>query len=287
MYSHNSDISTIEGLFALLLWAFIILLVVRSIRKKHRRKRMPVRHYSEQPIATQDDMVKPDIKTEHTMSLIDGHRQLSATHVAARQRTINDVKHGTVRTGDQGERAEIDVDMALQRLDGSAYVVFRDLIIPTGKTRLSLTQIDHVIVSTHGVFCIETKSNNGYVYGYKRADKWAQYLAQEKYLMNSPWRQNMHHVKCLERYLNGLLRAPVHSYLAFPNARKVVIDGVEEDASPSGIVNKIQKHTHKIYDLHTVERIAKSLAYMASKRDELRYRHVDEVKEYLAEKVGS
>lgn len=285
MYSHNSDISIIEGLLTFLFWVFIVLLIVRLIRKKRRRKGVPIRHHSEQPIVTQDDTAMSGMKVEYTTSQIDEHRQLEVAHAVARQRTINDVKRGAVRTGDQGERAEIDVDMALQRLDGSAYIVFRDLIIPTGKAHPSLTQIDHVIVSTHGVFCIETKSNNGYVYGYKRADKWAQYLAREKYLMNSPWRQNMHHVKCLERYLNGLLRAPVHSYLAFPNARKVVIDGIEEDTSPSGIVNKVQKHMHKIYDLHTVERIAKSLAYMASKRDELRHRHVDEVKEYLAKKV--
>lgn len=271
MYSYDSDVRMIEGFVISLFLGIIIFLIIRVINKRSKHIRRNDSDVSGAGAEHRPAKAAPNVIIHADMS----------------QPTINDVKRGSIRTGSKEELAEIDVDEALQTLNHGHYIVFRDLIIPTGRRHPSMTQIDHVIVSIYGVFCVETKSNSGFVYGYTRADQWTQYLARQKYKMNSPYRQNMHHVKSIERYLHGMLRAPVHSYLAFPNAQKVVIDGIEEDTSPSGVMSKIQKHTHTVYDLHAVERIAKSLAYMASKRDELRDLHIDEVRRYLHERVGS
>ena len=271
MYSYNSDIKMIWGFIISLFLGIVIFLAARAISRKSKYAR----------------------RDDNDASSVENRRSLAQTQAAAdatlradiSRTTINDVRRGSIHTGSKEELAEVDVDMALQKLSRGSYVVFRDLIIPTGRRHPSLTQIDHVVVSIYGIFCIETKSSSGSIYGYTRADQWTQYLAQQKYKMNSLYRQNMHHVKSIERYLQGMLRAPVHSYLSFPNARKTVIDGVEEDTSAAGVVRRIQRHTYKIYDPDEVVRIAKSLAYMASKRDELRHRHIDEVRSYLEKRT--
>lgn len=188
----------------------------------------------------------------------------------------------------QALAAENAVEFALRQLEENRYFVFRDLIIPSSSKSMSLTQIDHVVVSRKGIFCIETKSNKGNIYGYSRSESWKQYLGNgdKPYTVNSPFRQNRHHVKSLEALLKGRLNAPVHSYVAFPNAKRVVIDGVIEDMSPSGIMKKIQKHQRDMYDYESVENIAKILAHAGTLRDQLRDRHISEVREFLDAKVS-
>lgn len=188
----------------------------------------------------------------------------------------------------QAVAAEADVDNALRQLQEDRYFVFRDLIIPSASKSLSLTQIDHVLVSRMGIFCIETKSNNGNIYGFTRNEYWKQYLGNSgiPFEINSPFRQNKHHVSSLEILLNDELRAPIHSYIAFPNAKKVVVDSKIEDMTPSGVVSKIIRHDRVVYDLSDVERIAKILAHAGTFREQLRDRHIDEVKSFLDAKVS-
>ena len=188
----------------------------------------------------------------------------------------------------QAQAAENTVEHTLRQLEENRYFVFRDLIIPSSSKSMSLTQIDHVVVSRKGIFCIETKSNNGNIYGYSRSASWKQYLGNsgKPYSLNSPFRQNYHHVKSLEMLLEGKLKATIHSYIAFPNARKVVVDGVIEDMSPAGIMSKIKKHQKDLYDYADVESIAKILAHAGTLRDQLRGRHMDEVRTLLDAKVS-
>lgn len=183
--------------------------------------------------------------------------------------------------------AENVVEHALRQLKENRYFVFRDLIIPSIAKSMTLTQIDHVVVSRKGIFCIETKSNNGNIYGRSRDENWKQYIGKNSkpYLLHSPFRQNYHHVKSLEMLLGEKIKAPVHSYIAFPNARKVIVDGVIEDMSLVGVVEKIQKHQRDIYDYESVEVIAKILAHTGTLREQLRHRHINEVKAFLDAKV--
>jgi hypothetical protein len=187
---------------------------------------------------------------------------------------------------DQAEAAENTVDNALRQLQESRYFVFKDLIIPSSSRNLGLTQIDHVLVSRMGIFCIETKSTKGNIYGFSRDEYWQQYLGKNPYKFNSPFRQNAHHVSSIEMLLSNEVKAPVHSYIAFPNAHKVVVDQRVEDMSPVGIISKIARHTQVVYNASEVERIAKILAHAGTLREQLRERHISEVNAYINAKVS-
>lgn len=188
----------------------------------------------------------------------------------------------------QADIAETAVDKVLRQLDEGRYFVFRDLIIPSSSKSTILTQIDHVLVSRMGIFCIETKSNHGNIYGFTRNEYWKQYLGNsgKPFEMYSPFRQNNHHVSSLEMLLRDCLRAPVHSYIAFPNARKVVVDSKVEDMTPDGVLRKINLHEKIVYEMPDVERIAKILAHAGTFREQLRNRHADDVKAFIDAKVS-
>jgi hypothetical protein len=42
------------------------------------------------------------------------------------------------------------------------------------------TQIDHILVSTFGVFVIETKNYSGWIFGQERSKKWRQVVFRKK-----------------------------------------------------------------------------------------------------------
>ena len=76
---------------------------------------------------------------------------------------------------DKQSKCEGEVSCALRELDPKFYVIFNNLTVPSnGNT--SLTEIDHVVVSQYGIFCIETKSQQGTIYGAIKSTHWKQQL---------------------------------------------------------------------------------------------------------------
>lgn len=275
------------------LTAFFYILIVRidAANRKIAQKRQRKKNV-QSPYAT---YIPPELKEgahEQYKSVVPAAPVSSVTHksthshVARVTPEVQYEQHARANTTRGPIMAEDEVESALRGLNEPRYFVFRDLIIPSYSRDLSLTQIDHVVVSRYGIFCIETKSHHGDIYGYSRTGSWKQYLHNKEYNFNSPFRQNGHHVRALEALLGQNLRAPVHSYIAFPNAAKVVVDGRADDMSPFGVVSKINNHTQVIYDPPAIERIAKILAHAATYRDELRDPHAKEVREYIEAKVS-
>jgi len=177
---------------------------------------------------------------------------------------------------------ELEVERGIAELlykDG--YIIFGNLIIPSISKSIASTQIDHVVISINGIFCIETKSHRGNIYGRSFSSKWKQYLGPNKYDVHSPIQQNKHHVKSLEHLLRTGLKAPIHSYIIFPNASKVMLDGDKRDMSIGAVISKIRNHTRLVYSLDEIERIAKALAYASSKSESFEDAHITAVKEYL------
>lgn len=83
-------------------------------------------------------------------------------------------------------------------LDGKVYRRVHDLVIPCqGGT----TQIDHVLVSVYGIFIVETKNMNGWIFGDERSPQWTQSIFGKKFRFQNPTRQNYRHMKALGEYL--------------------------------------------------------------------------------------
>ena len=114
------------------------------------------------------------------------------------------------KKGDVGE--QIVKVAVLSKLDAAQYRHFSNLIIPAPN---GTTQIDNIVVSPFGVFVIEAKYFQGWIFGGAKQEKWTHTLSRfEKYAFANPIRQNYGHIKALAR----LLRQPesrFHSVVVF------------------------------------------------------------------------
>lgn len=67
----------------------------------------------------------------------------------------------------------------------------------------STTQIDHVVLSCKGIFCIETKNMNGLIKGDVEDKSWLHYnKAGKKNIVYNPVMQNEGHIRHLSKVLN-------------------------------------------------------------------------------------
>lgn len=96
-------------------------------------------------------------------------------------------------------------------LDGHVYRDLNNVTIPTSN---GTTQIDHIIVSRYGVFVIETKNMEGWIFGDEKQPQWTQSLYGKKYRFQNPLYQNYRHTKALEEFL-GLPAEHLFSVVCF------------------------------------------------------------------------
>ena len=96
-------------------------------------------------------------------------------------------------------------------LDKSIYRELNNVTIPTPD---GTTQIDHVIVSRFGIFVIEAKNMNGWIFGNEKSAEWTQSFPGGKFRFQNPLRQNYRHTKCLSEFL-GIDQNKLHSVVMF------------------------------------------------------------------------
>lgn len=77
------------------------------------------------------------------------------------------------------------------------------------------SQIDHILICSHGVFIVETKNYSGMVYGSDSQREWVQFLAggNVKNTFYSPVKQNATHVYLVRTILGK--QVPVHGLVVF------------------------------------------------------------------------
>ena len=80
---------------------------------------------------------------------------------------------------------------------GDEYTRFHDVIVPTYN---GTTQIDHILLSRFGIFVIETKNINGWIFGNEKSKYWTQSMYGKKYKFQNPLHQNYSHTKALASY---------------------------------------------------------------------------------------
>ncbi|MES5957368.1 nuclease-related domain-containing protein [Bacillus fungorum] len=102
-------------------------------------------------------------------------------------------KHVPKWKGKVGEKL---VKRILSKLDSEKYCVLHDVTVLTeyGDT----TQIDHIVIAETGVFVIETKNYEGWIYGNEKSARWTQGIFRKKSSFQNPFRQNYKHIKAIE-----------------------------------------------------------------------------------------
>jgi hypothetical protein len=77
---------------------------------------------------------------------------------------------------------------------------YRSINNVTLNARGGTTQIDHVIVSRFGIFVVETKNIDGWIFGDERSAQWTVVRFGRKYRIQNPRRQNYRHTRAIGEF---------------------------------------------------------------------------------------
>ncbi|QUW23010.1 NERD domain-containing protein [Sporosarcina sp. Marseille-Q4063] len=129
-------------------------------------------------------------------------------------------------------------------LDTNEYKVLHNITLQNsqGKT----TQIDHIIVSIYGIFVVETKNYQGWIYGNEIDRQWTQVIYKKRQQFYNPIKQNQGHIRALKGMLPEYKNIPFISIINF---------------SPKATLKEIQIHSSHVYVVYThrVNPIIKSM----------------------------
>lgn len=99
----------------------------------------------------------------------------------------------------KGHIGELLVELiAHWQLDKQTY---RRLHNVTQNTPESIKQIDHVFLSLYGIFVLETKNTNGWIFGSGKERQWTQKLYKRMFKFQNPLRQSYKPLKAMEASL--------------------------------------------------------------------------------------
>jgi hypothetical protein len=177
--------------------------------------------------------------------------------IAGRKAFSSDHKRDKLLKGLHGEML---VARELDRLPEGWFII-NDLVVDG-------VQIDHVAVSTRGVFCLETKNWNNA--GCDENGIWYRFhLGRWLPLEESPARQNLNHVRALKNYLKRKLALDVKInsivVLAYPGGKfnlksRVIPPGASRICLPSELRRFLLQQENPILPPKDTSKIARALA---------------------------
>jgi hypothetical protein len=106
------------------------------------------------------------------------------------------------------------------------YFLLNHLTVPTNE---GTTQIDHILVSRHGVCVIETKDYSGWIFGGAEQRQWTQVIYRVRHRFQNPIHQNRRHVQAVRAILDFLPSDAVSSAVVFTG------DAEFKTAKPVGV----------------------------------------------------
>ena len=194
-------------------------------------------------------------------------------------RKLNKFSATDYRSLDNADTGEQLISKKLYDPDSTQYKILNNLVLPS-KGNTSVTQIDHVIVSSYGIFVVETKAYKGWIFGSANQEYWTQVIFRYKKRFYNPLRQNFAHTKAIENLLGSKhLKASIISLIAFPYADKLKISGTDFVGYTRDIKRKIESYTDIIYSDTERDEIVKLLVDANIIDKEVRKLHNREVEE--------
>lgn len=176
----------------------------------------------------------------------------------------------------KGWLGEVQVSIAKKLfLDSKLYTDVNNVTITTTN---GTTQIDHIIASPYGIFVVETKNMEGWIFGDEKNSQWTQSLYGKKYKFQNPLHQNYRHIKALSEFL-GIGEDKFHSLVMFTS------DCTFKTALPANVMNHgyipyIKSKTNILFSPQEVQNIITTIKTgMLQKTWETTKKHVTDLKE--------
>ena len=148
------------------------------------------------------------------------------------------------------------------------------------------TQIDHVLISSKGIFVIETKHYRGWIFASSKFKTWTQCTYSGKYKFQNPVFQNYKHIKAIQKVFDFIDPTFIHNIVVFSR------NSIFKTMRPNNVlyieelIPAIEKYTNDVLSLNRIQFCVGRLEYMrlelTRKTDiehhaylEQRFRHLD------------
>lgn len=175
-----------------------------------------------------------------------------------------------------GEKA---VEKILATLPKDQYLVYNNILL---QTDYGTTQIDHIVLSVFGVFVIETKNYQGWIFGNERDEYWTQNIYGKKTRFKNPILQNYGHVKAIECVFSDFGELKLIPIVAFSGRSELKVNVNSQNVIKfSQLKSRIGLYTIKIMNFETVVKMAEVLAHANIDSKENRIEHNRKIKSNL------
>lgn len=119
-----------------------------------------------------------------------------------------------------GGLGEYKIDIQLSQLPKPSKYM-NDLMLSNPKSRSGYSQIDHLLVTSYGIFVIETKNYSGTIKGGAQFKQW---IVNGKFKMYNPLRQNYGHIQAVKSILSGYPSLKFISIVTFTMRCRLSVD---------------------------------------------------------------
>lgn len=168
-------------------------------------------------------------------------------------------------------------------LDAKEYQLFKNVTLPTEDG--GSTQIDHILLSPYGLFVIETKNMQGWIFGSARQAKWTQQIYKHKSSFQNPLRQNYKHTETLREIL-ALPKEAMHSVVIFTARAEFKTDMPENVGYVNAALKYIRSHDQVCFsELQCIELRHQLAAKKLKSGIKTHMQHVKHVKEIVKDKA--
>ncbi|CAC9975195.1 NERD domain-containing protein [Flavobacterium panici] len=140
----------------------------------------------------------------------------------------------------KGIIGEKTVSSILHFLNKSDYKIINNVILKKGEFT---TQIDHVVISSFGIFVIETKNYKGWILGYENSEYWTQVIYKYKTKFYNPIFQNAGHIRALKTCLKEYGDFEYISIIVFSTKAEIKIDTNIDVINMHRLLSTIKKYS--------------------------------------------
>lgn len=176
----------------------------------------------------------------------------------------------------KGFFGEISIRILLKFLNKDKYLIINDVLIPTNNG--TTAQIDHIVVSIYGIFVIETKNYNGWIFGSENSKNWTQVIYKTKNHFYNPIMQNKGHIKALQDLLTDFSNIKYISIVVFTiKADLKKLDVTSHVVYSLGLLNTIKMYTEEIILHSDLDRIYQIILSANNDDKVARREHVERI----------
>jgi len=160
------------------------------------------------------------------------------------------------------------------------YPRFHDVILPY---KNGTSQVDHIIISIFGVFIIETKNKDGWIFGSMDQAKWTQVIYKKKFSFQNPLRQTYRQKKVVADFLK-IKEDYIYDIVLFVG-ESTFKTSMPINVMDSGMAKYIKRFNTPVFSGLQVEEMVQKIKLHISRSTLTRQDHIDSLQERKASEI--